>query len=102
MVKVTSFDERIMRAKLEHTLGFMSRVTMSISTEMYETEGKEVFYVKLDSVSDQCPSRDTLIVLVGFNATNALTEAVSCVGPTVLVPETPKTHSFLIWQDPRC
>ena len=31
-------------------------------------EEKEMFYAKLDSVLDQCPRRDALIVLGDFNA----------------------------------
>ena len=69
VVEVTPVDERIMRVRLKHTLGFMSLVAVYAPTEMCETEEKEMFYAKLDSVLDQCPLRDTLIVLGDFNAT---------------------------------
>ncbi|KAG0717244.1 hypothetical protein GWK47_054849 [Chionoecetes opilio] len=38
-------------------------------TEVCETEEKEMLYAKFDSVLDQFPPRDTLIVLGDFNAT---------------------------------
>ena len=42
----------------------MSVVPVYASTEMCETE-EEMFNVKLDSILDQCPLRDALIVLGG-------------------------------------
>ncbi|KAG0729261.1 Retrovirus-related Pol polyprotein from type-2 retrotransposable element R2DM [Chionoecetes opilio] len=52
-------------------------------TEMRKTEEKEMFYAKLDSVLDQCPPRDTLIVLGDFNTTNGTVRDgyELCVGP---------------------
>ncbi|KAG0717656.1 Craniofacial development protein 2 [Chionoecetes opilio] len=83
VVEVTPVDERIMRVRMKHTLGFMSLVAVYAPTEMRKTEEKEMFYAKLDSVLDQCPPGDTLIVLGDFNIT---TGTVSdgyelCVGP---------------------
>ncbi|KAG0730476.1 Transposon TX1 uncharacterized protein [Chionoecetes opilio] len=46
-------------------------------TEMRKTEEKEMFYAKLDSVLDQCPPRDTLIVLGDFNATTGTVQKVA-------------------------
>ena len=43
----------------------MSVVAVYAPTEVCETE--EMFYAKLDSVLDQCPCRDALIVLGDFN-----------------------------------
>ena len=43
-------------------LGFMSVVAVYASTEMCETE-EEMFYLKLNSVLDQCPHRDVPFVL---------------------------------------
>ncbi|KAG0727408.1 Craniofacial development protein 2 [Chionoecetes opilio] len=50
---------------------------------MRKTEEKEMFYAKLDSVLDQCPPRDTLIVLGDFNATTGTVRDgyELCVGP---------------------
>ena len=67
IVEVTPVDERIMRLRLKDRLGFMSVVAVYAPTEVYETE-EEMFYAKLDSVLDQCPRRDALIVLGDFNA----------------------------------
>ncbi len=55
VVQVAPVDERIMRVRLKHTLGFMSLVAVYAPTEMRETEEKETFYAKLDSVLDKCP-----------------------------------------------
>ncbi len=83
VVEVTPVDERIMRVRLKHTLGFMSLVAVYAPTKMCETEEKEMFYAKLDSVLDQCPSQDTLIVLGNFTGSTG-TERVGyelCVSP---------------------
>ncbi|KAG0725368.1 Craniofacial development protein 2 [Chionoecetes opilio] len=83
VVEVTPVDERIMRVRMKHTLGFMSLVAVYAPTEMRKTEEKEMFYAKLDSVLDQCPPRDTLIVLGDFNATTGTVRDgyELCVGP---------------------
>ncbi|KAG0722293.1 Craniofacial development protein 2 [Chionoecetes opilio] len=83
VVEVTPVDERIMRVRMKHTLGFMSLVAVYAPTEMRRTEEKEMFYAKLDSVLDQCPPRDTLIVLGDFNATTGTVREgyELCVGP---------------------
>ena len=83
VVEVTPVDERIMRVRLKHTLGFMSLVAVYAPTEVYKIEEKEMFYAKLDSVLDQCPPRDTLIVLGDFNAVTGTERAgyELCVGP---------------------
>ncbi|KAG0728289.1 Craniofacial development protein 2 [Chionoecetes opilio] len=83
VVDVTPVDERIMRVRMKHTLGFMSLVAVYAPTEMRKTEEKEMFYVKLDSVLDQCRPRDTLIVLGDFNATTGTVRDgyELCVGP---------------------
>ena len=67
---------------LKHNLGFMSVVAAYTPTETCETE--EIFYTKLDSVLDQCPRRDALVVLGNFNAvTDTKRVATSCLGPHV-------------------
>ena len=71
-----------MRLKLKHSLGFMSVVAVCAPTEVCETEEKEMFYAKLDSVLDQCPRRDAFIVLGNFNAVTGTERAgyEICVG----------------------
>ena len=83
VVGVTPVDERIMWVRLKHTLGFMSIIAVYAPTETSELEEKEMFYAKLDSMVDQCPSRDTLIVLGDFNAVTGTERAgyELCVGP---------------------
>ncbi|KAG0715672.1 Craniofacial development protein 2 [Chionoecetes opilio] len=53
VVEVTPVDERIMRVRMKHTLGFMSLVAVYAPTEVRRTEEKEMFYAKLNSVLDQ-------------------------------------------------
>ena len=81
--EVTTVDERIMLLRLRHTLGFMSIVAVYAPTETSDLEEKEMFYAKLDSIVDQCPSRDTLLVLGDFNAVTGTERAgyELCVGP---------------------
>ena len=72
-----------MRLRLKHSLSFMSLVAVYAPTEVCGTEEKEMFYVKLDSVLNQCPCRDALIVLGDFNAVTGTERAgyEICVGP---------------------
>ncbi|KAG0724686.1 Craniofacial development protein 2 [Chionoecetes opilio] len=96
---VVEVDERIMRVRMKRTLGFLSLVAVYAPTEMRKTEEKEMFYAKLDSVLDQCPPRDTLIVLGDFNAiTGTVRDGYDlCVGPRLPmapVPETPTVLCF--------
>ena len=71
-----------MRLRLKHSLGFMSLIAVYAPTEVCGTE-EEMFYVKLDSVLNQCPCRDALIVLGDFNAVTGTERAgyEICVGP---------------------
>ena len=83
VVEVTPVDERIMRLRLKHSLGFMSVVAVYAPTEVCETQEKEMFYSKLDFVLEQCPRRDALIVLDDYNAVTGTERAGSkiYVGP---------------------
>ena len=84
VVKVTPVDECIRRLRLKHSLGFMS-VIVYTPIAVCETKEKEMFYAKLDSVLDQCPCRDALIVLCDFNAVTGTVRYV--LVPMVLVLE---------------
>ena len=57
-----------MLVKLKNTLDLMSLIATHATTEMSELE-KMMFYVKLDLLVEQCPFRDTLIVLGDILAT---------------------------------
>ena len=46
----------------------MSLIAVYVPTEVYWADEKDMFYAKLVSVLNQCPRRDTLIVLGDFNA----------------------------------
>ena len=83
VVEVTAVDERIMRVRMRHTLGFMSLIAVYAPTEMCEAGEKETFYSKLESIIDQCPRRDVLVVLGDFNAVTGTDRAgyEMCVGP---------------------
>ena len=74
VVEVTPVDEHIMCLRLKHTLVFMS--CCSVHYAMLHN-------AKLDSVLDQCPRQDTLIVLADFNAITGIERAgyELCVGP---------------------
>ena len=83
VVKVTNVDERIMLVRMEHTIGFISLIAVYAPTEMRDLEEKELFYAKLDSIVEQCPPRDTLVVLGDFNAVTGTDRDgyEICVGP---------------------
>ena len=86
VVEVTPVDERIMQLRLKYSLGFMSVVAVYAPTEVCETE-EEMFNANLDSVLDQCPCRDALIVLGDFNAVTGTEKAgyEICVGPHCII-----------------
>ena len=68
---------------------------MYASTEVCGTK-EEMFYAKLDSVLDQCPLRDALIVLGDFNAVTGSERAgyEICVGPHGSGTRTLRRHSW--------
>ena len=73
----------------------MSVVAVYAPTEVCETE-EEMFYTKLDSVLDQFPRHDALIVLGDFNAVTG-TERLAMkyvLVPMVLVPGMTTALSF--------
>ena len=45
----------------------MSVVAVYVATRMCESEEKEIYHAELDSVLDQCPCPDELIILGDFN-----------------------------------
>ena len=80
IVEVTPVDERIMQLSLKHSIGFLSVAAVYAPTKVCETEEKEMFYAKLDSVLNQC---DAFIVLGDFNAVTDTERSgyKLCVGP---------------------
>ena len=67
---------------MKYTLGFMFLVAVYTPTKVCGAD-EEMFYAKLDSVLEQCPRGDTLIVLGDFNAVTGTERAgyELCVGP---------------------
>ena len=45
----------------------VSLVSVYAATEAGDLTVKDAFYATLESVADQCPRRDTLLVLMDFN-----------------------------------
>ena len=68
IIEVTPVNECIMRRRIRHSLGVMSLVSVYAPTEVGDLTVKDSFYATLESVVDQCPRRDTLLVLGDFNA----------------------------------
>ena len=65
ITEVASVNERIMRKRISHSLGFISLVSIYAPTDLTV---KEAFYTALESMVDQCPRCNTLLVLGDFNA----------------------------------
>ncbi len=63
IIEVTPVNERIMRQRINHSLGVVSLVSENVPTEASDLTVKDAFYATLESVVDQCPRRDTLLVL---------------------------------------
>ena len=68
IIEATPVNEHIMRLRIRHSVGVVSLVSVYAPTEVRDLTVKDAFYATLESVVDQCPRRDTLIVLGDFNA----------------------------------
>ena len=68
VIEVIPVNELIMRRMIHHSLGVVYLVTVYAPTEASDLTVKNAFYATLESVVDQCPRRDTLLVLGDFNA----------------------------------
>ena len=84
VLEITPVDERIMRLRPKHSLGFMSVVAVYAPNEACDTEEKETFYAKLDSVLDQCPGVMHSLSWVTLMLPLALKYVLT---PMILVPE---------------
>ena len=82
IIEATSVNER-MRRRIRHSLGVVSLVSVYAPTEVSGLTGKDAFYGTLESVVDQCPRRDTLLVLGDFIASTGTDGDgyETCVGP---------------------
>ena len=68
IMEATSINERIMRIRIRHSLCVASLVSVYASTEASDVTEKDAFYASLESVVDQCPGRDNLLVFGDFIA----------------------------------
>ena len=64
-------------------MGVISLVSVNAPTEVSDLTMKDTFYAMLESVVDQCPRQDTLLVLGDFNASTGTDRDSyeTCVGP---------------------
>ena len=83
IIEVTQVNERIMRLRIPHSFGVISLVSVYAPTEASDLTVKDAFYATPEPVIDQCPRRDTLLVLGDFNASNGSDRIgyETCVGP---------------------
>ena len=83
IIEITPVDECIMRRRIRHSLGVISLISVYAPTEASDLTVKDTFYATLDSVVDQCPRRDTLLVLGDFSASTGTDSDgyETCVGP---------------------
>ena len=83
IIEVTPVNECIMRLRIRHSFGVISLVSVYAPTEASDLTVTDSFYAVLESVVDQCPRRDTLLVLGDFNASTGTDRDgyVTCVAP---------------------
>ena len=70
-----------MRLRIHHSLGVISLVSVYAPTEASDLTMKDTFYAMFESVVDQCPRRDTLLVLGDFNASTGTVRMVMSSDP---------------------
>ena len=68
IIEVTLVNEYIMRGRIHHSLGVVSLMSISAPTEARDLTVKDAFYATLESLIDQYPRQDTLLILRDFNA----------------------------------
>ena len=83
IIEVTLVNERIMRLRIRHSLGVVSLVSGCAPMEASDLTVKDAFYATLESVVNQCPRQDTLLVL-GISMHRL--ELIGIVMRQVLVP----------------
>ena len=83
IIEVTPVNKRIMRQRIHHSLGAISLVYVYAPTEASDLTVKDALFAVLDSVVDQCPRQDTLLVLGDCNALTGTDRDgyEMCVGP---------------------
>ena len=71
-IEVTPVNERIMRQRICHSLGVDSLFSVYALTEASDLTVKDTLFATLESVVDQCPGRDTLLILGDFIASTGM------------------------------
>ena len=82
IIEATPVNKR-MRLRIRHSFGVISLVSVHAPTDASDLTIKDAFHTTLESVVDQCPRRDTLLVLGDFNASTGTERDgyETCVGP---------------------
>ena len=62
IIEVTLVNEHIMRRRIHHSLGVTSLVSVYAPIEVSDLTLKDAFSATLESVVDQCPRQDTLLI----------------------------------------
>ena len=72
-----------MRRRIHHSLGVVSLASVYALTEASDLTVKDAFCATLESVVDQCPRRDTVVVLGDFNVSTGTDRDgyETCVSP---------------------
>ena len=65
-----------MRRRIRPFLGVISLISVYAPTEVSDLTVKDAFYATLESVVDQCPRRDTLLILGDFKASPGIDRMV--------------------------
>ena len=63
IIEVSPLNKRIMRLRIQHSLGVISLVSILAPTEASDLTMKETFYAVLESGVGRCLRRNTLLVL---------------------------------------
>ena len=83
IIEVTLVKERFMRLRIRPFLGVISLVSVYAPNEASDLNVKDPFYATFESLVDQCPRRDKLLVLGDLNALTGTDRDgyEMCVGP---------------------
>ena len=97
IIEVTPVNERIMRRRIRHSLGVISLVSVYAPTAVSDLTVKDAFHATRESGVDQCPRRDTLLVLGDFIASTGADRHgyETCVGPHGSGTENLNSNKFL-------
>ena len=66
-VSWTAINERLLRARFRHAIGFLSFIVAYAQTENADTSVKEQFYTDLEVAIVQCGKNDLKVILGDFN-----------------------------------